>query len=118
MPSKFHQQTTGTPTAADATAADPPTSGWQGAREHLERLKAHIAGQINAYPPPIPACDAQFNYLLEQRGSITDELNKLEAARNHSLNRADGMAALKAFLACSEFVDEAAARKIESGRLL
>ena len=113
MPGKFHQQTTGNPTAPAGDAA-----AWESARRHLERLKARIAGQINAYPPPIPACDAQFNYLLEQRGSITDELNKLEAARNHSLNRADGLAVLKALLACSEFVDEAAARKIESGRLV
>ena len=31
---------------------------------------AQIVAEIRAYPPPIPACDAQFNWLLERRARI------------------------------------------------
>ena len=113
MPSNISPQ----PASGSATPSESGTaSAWGRAREHLERLKAHIGEQINSYPSPIPACDAQFNYLLEQRGGISEELNKLEAARQTSLNREDGLpdeiGALEAFLDSSAFIDEAAARKI------
>ena len=36
------------------------------ARE-LRRALLKLNREIGAYPSPIPACDAQFNYLLEKR---------------------------------------------------
>jgi len=36
----------------------------------LEAEKRRINDEINHYPPPIPACDAHFNYLLEQRAAV------------------------------------------------
>lgn len=84
---------------------------WRRLREHLEQRKADIAAQINNYPPPIPACDAQFNYLLEERGKLSEELNRLETARLRSLEQdsavqggGDGEA-IAAFIAASDFID-------------
>ncbi len=40
----------------------------------LERERDRIFEQIRSYPPPIPACDDQFNYLLAERDRIAREL--------------------------------------------
>lgn len=45
---------------------------WQEVEELLLEAKQRIADEIAFYPPPIPACDAQFNYLLEQRAQIAE----------------------------------------------
>lgn len=45
-----------------------------GERERLLAEKARIAAEIRAYPAPIPACDAQFNHLLERRAEIERRL--------------------------------------------
>ena len=112
MPSTKVTQPAGTPPTPHS-----PAPAWDRARAHLEQLKVRIADEINNYPPPIPACDAQFNYLLEQRGMIAEELTRLEAARLQSLARRDGAQAIAAFIASSRFIDEAAGRSIgESGQ--
>ena len=126
MPTAKSQQPSRSSAAPDAAASpDAVNSAWQRAREHLERCKARIVEQINSYPPPIPACDAQFNTLLEQRGDIAAELTRLEFARQQSIGQARGgqgdggqagqNPALAGFIAASEFIDEAAGREITAG---
>ena len=39
-------------------------------RARLLEEKALVAAEIRAYRYPIPACDAQFNWLLQRRGEI------------------------------------------------
>ena len=46
-----------------------------------ESQKLQIQNEIRQYPPPIPACDAQFNYLLEKRDRLSIELNRLHKIR-------------------------------------
>jgi hypothetical protein len=48
------------------------------ARQRLEAERLRVQREITAYPGPIPACDAYFNHLLEQRGRICDELARLK----------------------------------------
>lgn len=55
---------------------------WDGLREALERLQREVAEEIHGYPAPIPACDAQFNHLLELRRLVPQELARLERARS------------------------------------
>lgn len=43
-----------------------------------ESQKSRLQDEIRNYPPPIPACDAQFNYLLEKRDQLSVELNRLQ----------------------------------------
>ena len=86
----------------------------------MDTSKFHpVQAGILFFPDPISTpWDAQFNYLLEQRGKkITEELGRLEAARRESIGRARGGQAnageaLAAFIAASEFIDDEAERKI------
>ena len=68
----------------------------------LRSEKARIRREISAYPPPIPACDAQFNYLLEQRNRVAQELSAVTAAARHERSAADKIAALVALVDASQ----------------
>lgn len=45
----------------------------------LENERQRVNEEIKNYPTPIPACDAQFNYLLEERARIAQELDRSSA---------------------------------------
>ncbi len=55
---------------------------WHSLRLRLEALKETVAGELRNYPPPIPACDGQFNRLLELRRLLPRELARLDLAAN------------------------------------
>ena len=57
----------------------------------LEGKKNLINDEIVNYPPPIPACDAQFNYLLEERARLTEELNRLRELAGQSTDNANAL---------------------------
>jgi len=54
------------------------TMQWQDLITDLTTQRDKILNDIRNYPPPIPACDAQFNYLLEKRDRLTVELYRLQ----------------------------------------
>lgn len=56
-------------------------SDWDALRARLDHMQEAVAAEIRAYPPPIPACDAQFNHLLERREALSEALAGLDAAR-------------------------------------
>ena len=56
-------------------------SDWDALRARLERMQEAVAAEIRVYPPPIPACDAHFNRLLERREQLSAALAGLDAAR-------------------------------------
>ncbi len=68
-------------------------SDWEALRVRIARLRETVAAEIRDYPAPIPACDAQYNYLLERRAALVEALASLDAAR------ADGAATPGDFLA-------------------
>ncbi len=74
--------------------------------ERLTQHKTNLNMQIKNYPPPIPACDTQFNYLIEKRSIIYRELSQLKSLMNLSdadeLNQ-DGM---MNFIDSSQFIDD------------
>jgi len=49
-------------------------------RAHLETAKRLVDEEIRNYPTPIPRCDAQFNYLYEQRSRLAQGLERISAA--------------------------------------
>jgi hypothetical protein len=60
---------------------------WDRLRRRLQSLLHEVGEEIRSYPPPIPACDAQFNHLLELRRLLPPELERLEtAARDPAAN--------------------------------
>ncbi len=81
-------------------------SKWQAVRRHLEGVNASVAAEIRGYPAPIPACDAQFNHLLEQRRALSRELARLDAARK------DGSSTFEAFVRASPVLDDAATQAL------
>jgi len=48
-------------------------------RDYVARVRASVDDEIRTYPTPIPRCDAQFNFVYEQRGRLTELLNLLDA---------------------------------------
>jgi hypothetical protein len=62
-------------------------------RRRLERERQRISAEICAYPAPIPACDAYFNFLLEERARLGELLSKLAepAQWPNGMNEAPGI---------------------------
>ncbi len=57
-------------------------SEWDVLQFRLTQLREAVAAEIRAYPAPIPACDAQYNHLLERRTALAAALASLGAARD------------------------------------
>ena len=62
----------------DPTAGSTEFKQLTALKSQLEKLKTRINKEIGNYPPPIPACDAQFNYLLEERSKISKALKQVD----------------------------------------
>ena len=75
-------------------------SDWDALRARLEHMQEAVAAEIRAYPPPIPACDAQFDHLLERREALSEALARLDAARK------DGSRTPQDFLASTPILAE------------
>ncbi len=56
-------------------------SDWDALRARLVHLQEAVAAEIRAYPAPIPACDAQYDHLLERRAALAAARARLDAAR-------------------------------------
>ncbi len=80
---------------------------WHSFRLRLEALKETVAEEIRSYPPPIPACDAQFNRLLELRRLLPWELARLDlAASDRSIAIEDFIRSLPREATVSESLPE------------
>ncbi len=77
-----------------------PDSDWDALRARLEHMQEAVAAEIRTYPPPIPACDAQYNHLLARREALSAALARLDAARK------DGAGTLEIFVAGLPGLDE------------
>ena len=82
----------------------------------LEAKKKQVVEEIVAYPPPIPACDAQFNFLLEERARLSQALSRLEALTGESLPPADRLYLLDEFIQSSPDLDPLEKQKIRLKR--
>jgi len=72
-----------TPSLHKLPRGDEPSAAFSCAvalRDYLQRTKLLLDEQIRAYPKPIPRCDAQFNYLYEQRNRLSAALDQANAA--------------------------------------
>jgi hypothetical protein len=49
-------------------------------RDFRLQVRTSIDEEIRAYPTPIPRCDAQFNFVYEQRAQLSRWLSGLDAA--------------------------------------
>ena len=72
-------------------------------REHLHATRRRINQEIKDYPSPIPACDAQFNYLLEERAKISEEIKRLEAIADGGLTREEQVQKISKMMESSDY---------------
>lgn len=79
MPDKTIQENARTPETT-ASAMCVVNAAWAMIKNHLSQRRDQIYEEIRAYPPPIPACDEQYNHLLEKRAKIVRELARLDRA--------------------------------------
>ena len=87
-------------------SATSATLCWQEIHDQLQKKQQEIIDEIRTYPPPIPACDAQFNYLLEQRTAIQQELRRLTTQQQQSAAANDAQKLLAEFIHASPFLNE------------
>lgn len=80
--------------------------------EELQRERERIYGEIHNYPPPIPACDAQFNHLIQQRSAVTQELRTVQNLPISPLDSTASRAALRQAIADSEILDAAVKERL------
>jgi hypothetical protein len=93
------------PSAAESRArAEAARSPWTELEDHLENARRSILAEIRSYPPPIAACDQQFNYLLEQRDRIAGELSRLASIRRNHSTRETDLEALVDFINASDCI--------------
>ena len=91
-----------------------PTSLWQAIRTELEQEKNRIYELIRTYPPPITACDEQFDHLLGERERITRELDRFETVAATSLAHCDPAQLLDEFICSSDYINNEAEQRIRS----
>lgn len=64
----------------NASEPDRMPTSWTKIIASLEARRLRIHAEITAYPMPIPACDAHFNHLLEERARICEALRQARIA--------------------------------------
>ena len=72
--------------------------------DYLDAKRTSMVEEIRAYPSPIPACDAQFNYLLEQRTKQSHELERLHRIHKGVLQGESGMMRIREFIESSDCI--------------
>ncbi len=83
-----------------------PDSDWDALRARLEQTQEAVAAEIRAYPPPIPACDAQFNHLLARRAVLSKALARLDAVRKDGADPSQSLRAELSALAADRAAGE------------
>lgn len=92
----------------------PAKSVWSRIHQHLEDEMRRVREEIRAYPSPIPACDAQYNYLLEEREALTSELCRVRELMKGEAPSEDVLASVDEFLNMTKHLDDAAVREIRA----
>ena len=92
----------------------PAKSVWTMIHEHLDKEMRRVQDEIRSYPAPIPACDAQFNYLLEERETLSSELARVREVMNEDGDCEDTRRSIDAFLNVSTYLGDSARREIRS----
>ena len=89
-------------------------SAWTMVQQHLEKEMRRVNDEIRNYPAPIPACDAQFNYLLEEREALPSELVRVREFMKEDSDSEDARRFIDAFLSVSTYVGDSVKREIRA----
>jgi hypothetical protein len=94
--------------------AAPVNSLWAMIHQHLEGEMRRVHDEIRNYPAPIPACDAQFNHLLEERDALSSELARAREFMNEYTDSDDARGSIDAFLNASTYLGDAKKSEIRA----
>ncbi len=92
----------------------PVNSAWAMIHQYLQEEIRRVHDGIRNYPAPIPACDAQFNYLLEEREALSSELAKVRESMNKDSDSEDARCSIDAFLEFSNYLGDSVKREIRA----
>lgn len=92
--------------------ATPNSTIWHTIKEHLEAKRDAIYEEISHYRAPIPACDVQFNHLLEERARVFQELSRLHAIANQAHSWHELRPLLEEFLTNATMFDAATKQRL------
>jgi len=81
-------------------------SVWDEIRIRLERRRDEILERIGHYPTPIPACDVDFNRLLEERACVFDELDRLATLKARDSHGRDDHVIAEFIASCVSLSDD------------
>ena len=84
---------------------------------YLFAKRDKVNEQIGSYPPPIPACDAQFNYLLDERTRISNELKFVDTMMTKCLSGSIDIKEVEQLIASSVRTDNKIVAKLRSAFL-
>ena len=87
---------------------------WQKIESHLKKERQRVFDEILHYPPPIPACDVQFNFLLEERTKISQELRRMREIAEEGGRDLNQVKSLHKFVETSRYFDKVLAVKLMS----
>jgi hypothetical protein len=68
--------------------------------------KHRIGEEIKHYPTPITVCDAQFNYLLEERSKIAQELDLWETLATEEQKSSATLRRIRDFIKSTRYIDD------------
>ena len=96
---------------------DPPSEGTEFKelnefKLQLQKVKSHINKEIGNYPSPIPACDAQFNYLLEERSKISVALKQVDNLLRKCQTEIVELEAIEEIIKTSNQIDDSMAARL------
>lgn len=89
---------------------------WRQIQRHLEDEKERLFQEIRSYPPPIPACDAQFNGLLEERATVLHILGEMKDVRKQSRSSSEQIDLLDKLIASSHHLSGELAEQVRRTR--
>jgi len=92
----------------------PANSVWTRIHQQLEGEMRRVREEIRTYPAPIPACDAQYNFLLEEREALTSELYRLRELMAGEDSSQGPSSSVDEFLNLTTHLDDAAKREIRA----
>jgi|GEM_PF-4244958 len=83
-------------------------------KSQLENKRWQINKEIGSYPAPIPACDLQFNHLLEERSQISAKLKMIETLLEQCQTKIIGVENIDELFKMSNQIDNGLADRLKS----
>ncbi len=83
-------------------------------KNQLEETKIRVNKEIGNYPSPIPACDVQFNYLLEERSKISVALKQVDNLLTKCQTETVAIETIEQLIKMSSQIDDVTAARLRA----